>query len=93
MEILSGDSAYQAAQRRATYSNYDWIVWKEHGEWHAARRSSAVIKRAMLAVGTQGVSGGLLKVFAARTPCPLVINWWTANNMRRYSIRQERGEL
>ena len=53
-EILTGPRAYQEAERRAVYGHKRYICWDENETGHAARLTSKTLKRAMLAMGTQG---------------------------------------
>jgi len=53
---MTGSEARELAKRKARYGHNDWIYWKDKatGEWHAEKETSASVKRALLAVGTQG---------------------------------------
>jgi hypothetical protein len=53
--MLTGPTAYQDAKKKATYGHKSWIVWCTHdGEIFADYETPSSIKRAMLALGTQG---------------------------------------
>ena len=52
---MTGAEAFEIADRKARYSDYDWVVWKDKtGLFNAERASVESIKKALLAVGTQG---------------------------------------
>ncbi len=53
---MTGTEARELAIRKARYGHNDWIIWKDKttGDWHAEKETSASVKRALLAVGTQG---------------------------------------
>ena len=59
---MTNEEAFALAQHRGRYAHYDSVVFKNaDGEWFCERYSREAIKRAMLAVGTQGrfyVDGG-----------------------------------
>lgn len=79
MEILEGSEAPAIAKRRARYSDYDWIAWRDRdGTWRAARASAEAVKIAMLAVGTQGK----IYQYQSRTGWPHMMSWKIANNVR-----------
>lgn len=52
---MTGEDAYALAAKKARYGHKSWIVWQDRDrEWHADVESASAVKRAMLAVGTQG---------------------------------------
>lgn len=55
VDSLTGPNAWHDAKTKAQYGRKDWVAWLDkNGEKRAERRSMASLKRAMLAVGTQG---------------------------------------
>ncbi len=79
-EMIAGPTVHQIAKRRAKYSRYDWIVWRERtGQWCAAPVSLPSIRMAMLATGTQQT----FALYGRRTGHLTPIWWWVANNIRR----------
>lgn len=72
-DVLTGADAGLIARRKAKYSNYDWVVWRDpDGVLCAGRCSAEVIKRAMLATGTQG----RFTRYEARTGCAMSSSSW-----------------
>jgi hypothetical protein len=74
---------FTQARHNARYSHKPWIAWvNRQDEQTCAKCSAETIKRAMLDVGTQGYiylydGGGFAQM----------LDWWTANNLRRQNIR------
>lgn len=65
-------TTYQDAQKKARYGHRDWVAYKgKDGALVFAPRSAAVIKAAMLAVGTRG----RFTILAASTGIGHTMNW------------------
>ena len=55
IDAFTGPDAVKNAERMARHGHADWLYWKTRaGELVAKRMTSAAIKEALLAVGTQG---------------------------------------
>lgn len=52
---MTGPEAHKLAAHKARYGHRCWIAWKERdGTYSVALQTPETVKRAMLAVGTQG---------------------------------------
>lgn len=82
-EILTGPTALQEAQWRASFGHKPYIWWVENETGHATRVSTSAIKRALLASGTQG------KFYSIDTHGLMIMTWamgliWLRNVRRGY---------
>lgn len=75
---MTSSEAFTLAKRKAKYSDYSWIVWRNRdGSYDAQRESYASVKLAMLACGTQG----RFTTICCRSGHSLVTTWWIGVNM------------
>ena len=66
------EGAFSLAKRKAKFGHRDWIVYRDrNGNEHAEQYSASVVKKAMLAVGTQG----RFHLIAASTGVDHIYRW------------------
>lgn len=86
-QTLIGATAYQQAQTKARYGHRDWIVYRtKDGTRTAEPSTSQSIKRALLAVGTQGH----FTLILASTGAPLRKGWKAGINTMQWAKEYER---
>lgn len=77
---MNNEDAFGLAKRKARHGHRDWIVYRDRGgAYHAAQRSPAAIKAAMLAAGT----GGRWSLIAASTAVGHKMTWRMGVTMLR----------
>lgn len=74
---MTSQQAFELAKRKARYSDFDWVVWKDKsGTFYAERATYQSIKKALLAVGTQGK----FNVIQSRTAWSHLCGWRSGVN-------------
>mgnify|MGYP000031049326 FL=1 len=85
---MTGTEAFALAKNKAGYSDYSWVVWEnKDGSFGAERASADTIKRALLAIGTQGK----FYLFQARDRYSQIMTWSMGVNVWRQFSKHHRG--